>query len=31
MAPQRTFSGASWESHVSYCRAIKVGNQIHLS
>ena len=31
MATQRTFSGAPWESQVGYCRAIKVGNQIHVS
>ncbi|AFY59085.1 putative translation initiation inhibitor, yjgF family [Rivularia sp. PCC 7116] len=27
----RTFSGASWESTVGYCRAIKAGNHIYVS
>ncbi|NJM72978.1 MAG: RidA family protein [Scytonema sp. RU_4_4] len=31
MPVTRTFSGASWESKVGYCRAIRVGNQIYVS
>ncbi|ARV62395.1 hypothetical protein BZZ01_30550 [Nostocales cyanobacterium HT-58-2] len=31
MAIMRTFSGASWESKVGYCRAIRVGNHIYVS
>ncbi|MCJ8279112.1 MAG: RidA family protein [Rivularia sp. ALOHA_DT_140] len=31
MQIHRTFSGASWESIVGYCRAIKVGNNIYVS
>ncbi|MEO0684453.1 MAG: RidA family protein [Cyanobacteria bacterium J06649_11] len=31
MQIHRTFSGASWESTVGYCRAIKVGNNIYVS
>jgi isochorismate pyruvate lyase len=31
MQIQRTFSGASWETKVGYCRAIKIGNQIYIS
>lgn len=27
----RTFSGASWESTVGYCRAVKAGNHIYVS
>jgi isochorismate pyruvate lyase len=27
-SPQRTFSGAPWESKVGYCRAIRMGNTI---
>ena len=27
----RTFSGASWESTVGYCRAVKTGNHIYVS
>jgi enamine deaminase RidA (YjgF/YER057c/UK114 family) len=28
---ERWFSGATWESKVGYCRAIKAGNNIYLS
>lgn len=31
MQIHRTFSGASWESTVGYCRAIKAGNHIYVS
>jgi enamine deaminase RidA (YjgF/YER057c/UK114 family) len=31
MTVERFFSGAPWESQVSYCRAIKVGNHIYVS
>ncbi|MEM7714595.1 MAG: RidA family protein [Cyanobacteria bacterium P01_A01_bin.68] len=31
MQINRTFSGASWESTVGYCRAIKAGNNIYVS
>ena len=31
MQISRTFSGASWESKVGYCRAVKVGNHIYVS
>ncbi|MGF1674959.1 MAG: RidA family protein [Rivularia sp. (in: cyanobacteria)] len=31
MEIHRTFSGASWESTVGYCRAVKVGNHIYIS
>ena len=31
MPVMRTFSGASWESKVGYCRAVRVGNQIYVS
>lgn len=31
MSIMRTFSGASWESKVGYCRAIRIGNQIYVS
>ncbi len=31
MEIKRTFSGASWESKVGYCRGVKVGNQIYIS
>lgn len=31
MQVYRTFSGASWESQVGYCRAIKAGNHIYVS
>jgi len=27
----RTFSGTSWEEKASYCRALRVGNQIYVS
>lgn len=28
---QRTFSGASWEARVGYCRALRAGNQIFVT
>jgi enamine deaminase RidA (YjgF/YER057c/UK114 family) len=28
---QRAFSGSSWERHVGYCRAIRVGDSIFVS
>lgn len=31
MEIRRTFSGASWESKVGYCRAIKVENHVYVS
>ncbi|MEL6457601.1 MAG: RidA family protein [Cyanobacteria bacterium J06641_2] len=31
MQINRTFSGASWESTVGYCRAVKAGNHIYVS
>lgn len=31
MERSRTFSGVSWETTTGYCRAIRVGNQIHVS
>lgn len=31
MERRRTFSGVRWESTTGYCRAIRVGNQIHVS
>ena len=31
MQVTRTFSGASWESTVGFCRAIKAGNNIYVS
>ena len=31
MERRRTFSGVSWESKVGYCRAIRVGDHIHVS
>jgi enamine deaminase RidA (YjgF/YER057c/UK114 family) len=31
MQVKRTFSGASWESKVGYCRGVKVGNLIYIS
>lgn len=31
MQVKRTFSGASWESKVGYCRGVKVANLIYLS
>ena len=31
MERRRTFSGVSWEAKVGYCRAIRVGNHIHVS
>jgi enamine deaminase RidA (YjgF/YER057c/UK114 family) len=31
MSIQRTFSGAPWESKVSYCRAIRMGSHIAIS
>lgn len=31
MQVHRVFSGASWESKVGYCRAVKVGNIIYVS
>jgi enamine deaminase RidA (YjgF/YER057c/UK114 family) len=31
MQVKRTFSGASWESKVGYCRGIRVGKHIYIS
>ncbi len=31
MNVQRTFSGAPWEQEVGYCRAIRAGDQIHVT
>ncbi len=31
MQIHRTFSGASWELSVGYCRAVKAGNHIYVS
>jgi enamine deaminase RidA (YjgF/YER057c/UK114 family) len=31
METKRTFSGATWESQVGYCRGLRVGNQIYIS
>jgi isochorismate pyruvate lyase len=31
MQIKRTFSGASWESKVGYCRGIRVGDRIYIS
>ncbi len=31
MQIHRTFSGATWESLVGYCRAIKAGNHVYVS
>ncbi|MEO1183182.1 MAG: RidA family protein [Cyanobacteria bacterium J06636_27] len=31
MIRTKTFSGASWESTVGYCRAVKAGNHIYVS
>ncbi|MEW6499288.1 MAG: RidA family protein [Cyanobacteriota bacterium] len=31
MQVERIFSGAPWESQVSYCRAIKIGHHIYVS
>lgn len=31
MQVYRTFSGASWESKVGYCRAVRVGDHIYVS
>lgn len=31
MSIQRTFSGASWEAKVGYCRAIRAGSHIYVS
>jgi enamine deaminase RidA (YjgF/YER057c/UK114 family) len=28
---QRVYSGAPWEKHVGYCRALKVGNQVFVT
>ena len=28
---QRAFSGAPWETHVGYCRALRAGNQIFVT
>ena len=31
MAFQRAFSGAPWESHVGYCRALRAGDRIFVT
>ena len=31
MLVKRTFSGATWESEVGYCRGMRVGQQIYIS
>ncbi|PMB04337.1 hypothetical protein CI594_04810 [Fischerella thermalis CCMEE 5196] len=31
MNMKRTFSGASWESQVGYCRGVRVNNHIYIS
>jgi enamine deaminase RidA (YjgF/YER057c/UK114 family) len=31
MAFQRSFSGAPWESHVGYCRALRAGDRIFVT
>jgi len=31
MKPQRVFSKAVWEKEVGYCRAIRVGDQVHVT
>ncbi|MBT8487871.1 MAG: RidA family protein [Gemmatimonadetes bacterium] len=31
MAFQRVFSGAKWEEHVGYCRALRTGDQIFVT
>lgn len=31
MQIHRTFSGATWESKVGYCRAVKAGNHVYVS
>ncbi len=31
MQVKRTFSGASWESQVGYCRGVRIKNQIYVS
>lgn len=31
MSFQRSFSGAPWESHVGYCRALKSGNRVFVT
>ena len=31
MAVERTYSGAPWEQHVGYCRALRAGDQIHVT
>ena len=31
MTFQRTFSGAPWESHVAYCRALRAGDRVFVT
>ncbi len=31
MEVQRTFSGAPWEEHVGYCRAIRAGDRVYVT
>jgi len=31
MAFQRSFSGAPWESHVGYCRALRAGDRVFVT
>lgn len=31
MKPERVFSGAPWETHAGYCRALRAGSQVFVS